>query len=83
VLFRRFHEYCAVPWESGSVPAVIKELVAMAADSTPTHRFLPGFRLHLRNAVKLGTGKRQILEALEIAAAAPPHGGVAERTPGS
>jgi len=75
-LFRGFHEYCAIPWRSGTVPAVSKELIAMASDATPTHRFVPGMRLHMRNALKLGAGRRTILEALEIAAAAPEHSGV-------
>ena len=75
-LFRSFHDYCAIPWKSGTVPAFIKELAAMATDATPTHRFLPGMRLHLRNALKLGAGGKAVVEALDIAAAAPGHSGV-------
>lgn len=75
-LFRSFHDYCAIPWKSGTVPARIKELAAMAADATQTHRFLPGMRLHLRNALKLGAGRKAVVETLDIAAAAPGHGGV-------
>lgn len=74
--FRAFHDYCAVPWRSGHVKALIKELAAMASDATPTHRFLPGMRLHLRNALKLGAGRLAIRETLAIAAAAPQHEGV-------
>lgn len=73
--FVAFFDYCAVPWRSGSVPAQIKELIAMASDATPTHRFLPGFRIHLRNAIKLGAGRAAILSALDIAAAGPVHVG--------
>ncbi len=69
-LFQRFHEYCTAPWESGSVPGVTKELIAMASDATPSHQFLPGFRLHMRNALRLGAGRQEILEALAIAAEA-------------
>ena len=73
--FAAFFDYCAVPWKSGQVRARIKELAAMASDATPTHRFLPGFRLHLANAVALGAGATAIRETLAIAAAAARHVG--------
>jgi hypothetical protein len=73
--FIAFFEYCAVPWKSRQVRAKVKELTAMACDATPAHRFLPGFRLHLANAVALGAGRLAIEEAMAIAAAAPQHQG--------
>lgn len=73
--FVAFFDYCAVPWKSGTIRARCKELIALASDATPTHRFLPGFRLHLRNALGLGVGRAAILETLDLAAAAPPHRG--------
>lgn len=73
--FEAFFQYCAVPWKSGQVRARIKELAAMACDATPAHRFLPGFRLHLANAVALGAGRLAIEEVMAIAAAAPVHNG--------
>lgn len=75
--FDAFFRYCAVPWKSGHLPALAKELIAMACDATPTHRYLPGMRLHLRNALKLGAGQAMLLGALELAASAPAHPGVA------
>jgi hypothetical protein len=75
--FAAFFDYCAVPWATRFVPAITKELAAMACDAAPTHRFGPGFRLHLRNAKKLGAGRLMILQALAIASAAPAHNGVA------
>lgn len=76
-LFEQFFAYCAVPWKSGTVAAVTKELIAMATDATPTHRFVPGFRLHLRNAITLGATKTMVREALRIAATTPRHQGTA------
>jgi alkylhydroperoxidase/carboxymuconolactone decarboxylase family protein YurZ len=75
-IFTSFFAYCALPWASGTVRARIKELVAMACDASPTHRFRPGFRVHLKNAIKLGVGRRAIEQTLDIAAAAPGHTGV-------
>jgi alkylhydroperoxidase/carboxymuconolactone decarboxylase family protein YurZ len=74
--YEAFFAYCAVPWRTGALRARVKELMSMACDATPTHRYLPGLRLHLANAVRLGAGRVAILHALDIAAAAPPHPGV-------
>jgi len=74
-IFVGFFEYCAIPWRSGTVRARIKELAALACDVTPSHRFRPGFRVHLKNAIALGIGRRAILQALDIAAAVPEHRG--------
>ena len=73
--FGAFFPYCAVPWRGREVPAVTKELVSMATDASATHRFLPGFRLHLGKALELGASRRAIRETLAIAAACPPHVG--------
>ncbi|SEO97968.1 carboxymuconolactone decarboxylase family protein [Amycolatopsis saalfeldensis] len=70
-----FFAYCAVPWQTRAVRGLTKELMSLAADATPTHRYLPGMRLHLRNALRLGAGRTAILHALHIAAAAPAHPG--------
>ncbi len=74
-IFSGFFEYCAIPWRSGTVRAKVKELAALACDAAPSHRFRPGFRVHLKNAIKLGVGRTAILQALDIAAAAPEHCG--------
>lgn len=74
--FEAFVDYCAVPWTSGLLAPLTKELIAMAVDATPTHRFLPGMRLHLDNALRLGAGRIAILQALDLAAAAPAHSGI-------
>lgn len=74
--FAAFFAYCRLPWETGAVPARLKELISLAVDASPTHRYGPGFRLHLSNAIKLGVGRRSVLGALDIAAASGPHRGV-------
>ncbi len=74
-LFSGFFDYCAIPWKSGQIRASVKELAAMACDAAPTHRFVPGFRVHLANAIKLGVGRTAIMQTLDIAAASPEHEG--------
>lgn len=73
--FEAFFTFCAVPWRGKTVSAEIKELAAMACDSSPSHRFLAGFLFHLEMAIEMGIGQTAIREALDIAAAAPPHRG--------
>jgi alkylhydroperoxidase/carboxymuconolactone decarboxylase family protein YurZ len=74
--FEGFFAYSALPWGTRALPPLTNELIAMAADATPSHRYLPGMRLHLENAIGRGAGRAAILQALDIAAAAPEHRGV-------
>jgi alkylhydroperoxidase/carboxymuconolactone decarboxylase family protein YurZ len=74
--YEAFFAFVAVPWKTRALRAVTKELIALAVDATPSHRYLPGFRQHLATLIHFGVGRAAILEALEIAAAAPPHRGV-------
>ena len=75
--FEAFFTYCQLPWKSNAVRARTKELVALACDATPAHRFRPGFLLHLDNAIAIGVGRRAIMETLAMAADAPAHRGFA------
>lgn len=74
--FAAFFDYCAVPWKTRELRAITKELISLAVDSTPTHRYKPGFLLHLKNAIDLGAGAVAIREVMTISAAAPLHHGV-------
>lgn len=73
--FEAFFTFCAVPWRGKTVSAATKELAAIACDSSPSHRFLPGFLFHLETAISMGIGRRAILETLDIAASTPVHQG--------
>ena len=71
-----FLSYCATPVSTGSLGRVERELIWMAIDATPTHRYLPGLRFHVACAVRVGASRAQVLAALDRAAAAPLHTGV-------
>ena len=75
--FEAFFAICAVPWRMGKLPARTKELIALATDSMPAHRYLPGVRIHVLGALQAGAGRLAIEAAIEIGAAAAPHEGVA------
>jgi alkylhydroperoxidase/carboxymuconolactone decarboxylase family protein YurZ len=74
--FQGFFDYRSIPWQNPQLDPLTKELMAIAVDAVPTHRFLPTLRLHVAKALELGAGRRQITQALDIAAAAPEHPGV-------
>jgi alkylhydroperoxidase/carboxymuconolactone decarboxylase family protein YurZ len=74
--FEGFFDYRSLPWTEPTLDPLTKELMAIAVDAVPTHRFLPTLRLHVARALELGVGRAEIAETLEIAAAAPLHPGV-------
>jgi alkylhydroperoxidase/carboxymuconolactone decarboxylase family protein YurZ len=45
----------------------MKELVYCAFDAASTHLYVPGLKLHMKNALGYGATPQQILEVLEIA----------------
>jgi alkylhydroperoxidase/carboxymuconolactone decarboxylase family protein YurZ len=75
--FEGFFAYRSLPWQNPQVDPLTKELMAIAVDAVPSHRFLPTLRLHVQRAIELGAGRDAILATLDRAAAAPDHPGVA------
>jgi alkylhydroperoxidase/carboxymuconolactone decarboxylase family protein YurZ len=45
----------------------MKELVYCAFDCAATHLYVPGLKLHMKNALSYGATPQEILEVLEIA----------------
>ena len=73
---RAIYAFRAVPWMGSELTPLERELIGIAVDTMPSHRFVPTLMLHVQNAVELGAGARAITEVLDIAAAAPDHRGV-------
>lgn len=74
--FEAFLDYVGAPFRTREVPTLTKELIGMVADACPAHQYVPGMRMHLRNAIKLGAGRLAIEHAMRLAAASPPMVGV-------
>jgi alkylhydroperoxidase/carboxymuconolactone decarboxylase family protein YurZ len=74
--FEGFVSYGSIPARTRQLPMLLKEIIAVALDALPNHRYLPGLRFHLGNALRLGAGRAEVLEAIELAAAAPAPPGV-------
>lgn len=74
--FRLIVDFLAIPWQEGSLPAKLKELIYVSIDTMPAHRYLPGMRFHIENALGLGATRQEILDVLDISAAAGPPRGI-------
>ncbi|MFC5952908.1 carboxymuconolactone decarboxylase family protein, partial [Pseudonocardia lutea] len=44
----------------------VKEMIYVAFDAAATHLYVPGLKLHLRNAVRLGATQDELMEVLSI-----------------
>jgi hypothetical protein len=64
--FEAYLNFSAVPWRKGVLPPKVKELIYIAIDASTTHLYEPGLRQHIRNAMKYGATKEEIMEVLEL-----------------
>ncbi len=64
--FQAYLAFSAVPWKSGPLEPKFKELIYIAVDAATTHLYEPGLRQHIRNALKHGASKEEIMEVLEL-----------------
>jgi alkylhydroperoxidase/carboxymuconolactone decarboxylase family protein YurZ len=65
-LFEAYVEFSSVPWKTGTLEPKVKELVYTAFDASATHLYVPGLKLHMRNALRLGATVEEIMEVLSI-----------------
>ena len=65
-LFEAYIEFSSVPWRSGPLPPKVKELIYIAFDASATHLYVPGLKLHMQNAVRLGATAGEIMEVLAV-----------------
>lgn len=45
----------------------MKELIYCAVDAAATHLYVPGLKLHIRNALEYGASPEEVIEVFEIA----------------
>ncbi|KAI1313336.1 AhpD-like protein [Xylaria venustula] len=75
--FAMYLEFSSLPWVKnvngtvgpgqGALEPKMKELVYCAFDAASTHLYVPGLKLHMRNALGYGATPQEIIEVLEIA----------------
>lgn len=64
--FKAYLAFSGVPWKKGPLEPKIKELIYIAIDAATTHLYEPGLRQHIKNALKYGATKEEIMEVLEL-----------------
>lgn len=75
-LFEAYVDFSSVPWRTGVLEPKIKELMYCAFDAAATHLYVPGLKLHMRNALRYGASAEEIMEVLEIVSVIGIHGAV-------
>ena len=65
--FEAYTRFSSVPWVSGVLEPKIEELIYTAFDVSATHLYMPGLRLHIKNAIGYGATREEILEVIELA----------------
>ena len=66
-LFDAYTEFSSYPWKNGSLSPKMREFVYMAFDTSATHLYRVGLKLHMENALGYGATVAEILEVIEIA----------------
>lgn len=64
--FEAYLNFSAVPWRNGVLEPKIKELIYIAIDASTTHLYEPGIRVHIKNALKYGATKEEIMEVFAL-----------------
>ena len=64
--FEAYLNFSAAPWKNGVLPPKIKELIYIAIDSSTTRLYEPGLGQHIKNALKYGATKEEIMEVFEL-----------------
>ncbi|GAA4708030.1 carboxymuconolactone decarboxylase family protein [Brevibacillus fulvus] len=64
--FEAYLEFSGVAFKHNHLDPKIREFICLAVDAAATHMYEPGIRLHMRNALKYGATKEEIMEVLEL-----------------
>lgn len=65
-MFAAYTAFSTVPWHTGPLSPAEKELIYISYDIAATHLYVPGTKLHIRNALNHGATIGEILEVMEI-----------------
>jgi len=64
--FEAYMKFSSVPWKTGTLSPKVRELIYIAIDSSTTHMYEPGLKVHIRNALKYGATKAEIMEVYQL-----------------
>lgn len=66
-LFDAYTAFSSHPWKHGTLSPKVREFIYMAFDTSATHLYKVGLKLHIENALGYGATIGEILEVMEIA----------------
>lgn len=66
-LFEAYTAFSSHPWKHGSLTPKMREFIYTAFDTSATHLYKVGLKLHIENALGYGATVGEILEVMEIA----------------
>ena len=64
--FEAYLNFSAVPWRHGVLEPKVREFIYIAIDASTTHLHAAGTRTHMRNALRLGATREEIMEVLQL-----------------
>ena len=64
--FDAYVQLSSVPWKTGTLDPKVREFIYIAIDASTTHLFLPGLRIHVQNALRLGATVQEIMEVMQL-----------------
>ncbi len=64
--FAAYAKLSSVPWKNGTLSPKVREFIYIAIDSSTTHLYEPGLRVHIRNALKYGATREEIMEVYQL-----------------
>ncbi|MFI5953946.1 carboxymuconolactone decarboxylase family protein [Cryptosporangium sp. NPDC051539] len=65
-MFEAYTRFSTTPWKTGPLTPAEKELIYISYDIAATHLYVPGTKLHIRNALNHGASVGEILEVMEL-----------------
>lgn len=66
-MFEAYTAMSSHPWRTAHLSPLVKELIYIAFDTSVTHLYRVGLKLHIENALGYGASPDQILEVMELA----------------
>ncbi|MFT3972090.1 MAG: carboxymuconolactone decarboxylase family protein [Amaricoccus sp.] len=58
--------FSSTPWRKGTLSPMVRELLYVAIDSSTTHLYNPGSRIHGNNALRYGATPEQVLQVMQL-----------------
>ncbi len=65
--FEAYLEFSLVAWQTGAIEPKVREFIYIAVNAATTHLYEPALRHHVRNALKHGATRDELIEVLQMA----------------